>query len=264
MKAFVSVEVGSPDSTRTTEAQECAEALGCILGEALDQAPYRLVFDASGTYLQPKSTSAHGRIQVDFCAGAAAHRRQFGGGRGQIIAKAVGVSSKFKPHVLDATAGLGSDAFVLASLGCEVTMLERSPVARALLRDGLRRAQEYAYAQQDRDLTAIVARMHLVTGDSIHWLERHSDTVADVIYLDPMFPERNKKAAVKKAMQALHVVVGMDEDEAKLLAAAQGRARFRIVVKRPRLAPAIAGSPPTYQLSGKACRYDIYTYRSLP
>ena len=47
-----------------------------------------------------------------------------------MIARAIGLNSPTAPHVLDATAGLGGDAFVLASLGCPVTMVERVRSAR--------------------------------------------------------------------------------------------------------------------------------------
>lgn len=248
---------------RAAEAEEYARALAVPVNQPVPEAQYQLVFCAEETYLVPKGVQSHGRICVDFCSGGIAHRRRFGGGRGQMIAKAVGVASHFKPHVVDATAGLGADAFVLASLGCQVTLLERSPVAHALLSDGLRRAAAHA-ALHDQELAEILTRMHLIRGDSISWLQNQSGPVADVIYLDPMFPERQKKAAVKKNMQALHWVVGEDADEAELMDAAHLRARFRIAVKRPRLAPSISNTAPSYQLQGKACRYDIYTYRALP
>lgn len=258
------IEILCDSPVRAAEAEHYAQTLGVLaLNQPLAEAQYQLVFTPEETYLLPKGSQAHGRIQVDFCAGGVAHRRRFGGGRGQMIAKAVGVGAHFKPQVLDATAGLGGDAFVLACLGCSVTLLERSPIAHALLSDGLRRAAAFA-AQEDQELAEIVGRMQLLKGDSIAWLQKQSAPVADVIYLDPMFPERQKKAAVKKNMQALHVVVGQDEDEAELMGAAEQRARFRLVVKRSRLAPQISATRPSYQLQGKACRYDIYTYRALP
>ena len=73
-----------------------------------------------------------------------AHRRKFGGGRGEAVAKAVGIKKEYLPDVIDATAGLGRDAFVLAALGCHVRMLERHPVVAALLDDGLQRGYQDA------------------------------------------------------------------------------------------------------------------------
>ena len=179
-----------------------------------------------------------------------------------MIAKAVGVSAKILPEVLDATAGLGADAFVLACLGCRVTMMERSPVVFALLEDGLARARCFA-EQGDEALAGILARMQLLPGDSIEYLQGQTQSVADVIYLDPMFPERRKSAAVKKEMQAFHAVVGADSDSERLLQAALTKARYRVAVKRPRLAPAIQGATPSHSIEGKSSRYDIYALRSL-
>ena len=62
-----------------------------------------------------------------------AHRRKFGGGRGEAVAKAVGIKGDYPPDVVDANCRAGRDAFVLASVGCRVRMLERNPVVAALL-----------------------------------------------------------------------------------------------------------------------------------
>jgi 16S rRNA (guanine1516-N2)-methyltransferase len=242
------------------EARRCAVALHVELNRAAGAA-YQLWFTETGVYLQIASEK-HGRIQVDFCAGGAAHRRLYGGGKGQMIAKAVGVSGKIQPSIFDATAGLGGDAFVLACLGCTVTMMERSPVAFALLQDGLARARSFS-EEQDGELALILARMQLLPGDSVVYLREQVAEVADVIYLDPMFPERRKAAAVKKEMQAFHSVVGEDADAQALLNAALPKARYRLTVKRPRHAPPIEGASVTYTLEGKSSRYDIYALRSL-
>lgn len=241
-------------------AHQCAETLQAELNRATGAA-YQLWFTDAGVYLQTVADK-YGKIQVDFCAGGAAHRRLYGGGKGQMIAKAAGVAAKIHPSIFDATAGLGGDAFVLACLGCKVTLMERSPVAFALLQDGLARARRFA-EQQDAELAEILARMQLLPGDSIVYLREQPMEVADVIYLDPMFPERRKAAAVKKEMQAFHSVIGDDADAEALLKVALPRARYRLAVKRPRHAPAVAGAPVTYTLEGKSSRYDIYALRSL-
>ncbi|WP_086932993.1 class I SAM-dependent methyltransferase [Agarilytica rhodophyticola] len=200
---------------------------------------------------------------ADFIAGSAAHRRRFGGGRGQTIAKAAGLSKGFVPSILDATAGLGRDAFVLASLGATVTMLERSPIVHALLEDGLARAKVFAEEQADGELLDIIGRMTLVNSDSFDYMQT-DNTYFDVVFLDPMFPERKKTALVKKEMRAFHSVVGQDEDADHLLDKALHISRYRVVVKRPRIAPFLAGKKPSYQLEGKSSRFDIYTLKALP
>ena len=231
---------------------------------SLDSPEFVVVFDRHGVSLQQTGRKAPGPIRAEFVGGAVDHRRKFGGGKGQMIAKAVGVKAGVYPKVLDATAGLGKDAFVLATLGCNVQMLERSPVVHALLHDGLARARE-ASLSDDLELAQILARMHLLSADSQDYLVQISEAERpDVIYLDPMFPDRQKAADVKKEMAAFHHLVGKDEDADALLEKALAVAVYRVVVKRPRKAPFIAKKTPSYQLEGKSSRYDIYTLKKMP
>lgn len=231
--------------------------------EALADSEVALVFSEHGLSLVQYENKQKLHVAADFDHGSVAHRRQFGGGKGQMIAKAVGVSGHFTPRVLDATAGLGRDAFVLATLGVQVTLLERSPIVHALLNDGMERARTMALETEDQALTEIIERMHLVPADSLALLSQ-TDELYDVVYLDPMFPERKKSALVKKEMRIFHHVVGSDEDADALLAPALIRARYRVVVKRPKLAPFLNLQAPSYQLKGKSSRFDIYTLAAVP
>ncbi|MEM7019460.1 MAG: class I SAM-dependent methyltransferase [Pseudomonadota bacterium] len=192
-----------------------------------------------------------GPIYVDFVDGAVAHRRRYGGGQRQPLARAVGIRSQACPTILDATAGLGRDAFVLATFGCHVTLCERSPTVAALLADGLKRAAEAA-ATAD-----IIERMMLIEQDSLQWLKAN-DTPPEVVYLDPMYPERQKSALVKKEMRALRQVAGDDEDAVTLLETARQYALKRVVVKRPAHAPTLGSSQPDTVISGKTTRFDVY------
>ncbi|WP_445775347.1 class I SAM-dependent methyltransferase, partial [Shewanella sp.] len=88
-------------------------------------AAFELRFEQNCLSLYKRDEPKLDGINVDFVSGAVAHRRKFGGGRGQSIAKAVGLKQGVTPTVVDGTAGLGRDAFVLASLGCKVIMVER-------------------------------------------------------------------------------------------------------------------------------------------
>nr|WP_314900252.1 class I SAM-dependent methyltransferase [uncultured Deefgea sp.] len=198
-------------------------------------------------------------VYVDFVGGAAAHRRQFGGGRGQPVAKAVGIKGDYIPRVLDTTAGLGGDAFVLASLGCTMTLIERTPVAYLLLSDGLKRAAA------DTHTAEIAARMSLHFGDGREWLTERAagngplaQQEFDVVYLDPMFPEPGKRAKSKKSMAAFQTLIGGDEDADALLAPARLIAKKRIIVKRPRHAPLMAGARPDFVFDGESTRFDGY------
>jgi 16S rRNA (guanine1516-N2)-methyltransferase len=194
--------------------------------------------------------------RVDFSDPTLLYRLRTSGKR-QGIGKAVGLDkTKAVVRVLDATAGLGRDALVLAHLGCEVELMERSPWVHALLEDGFRRARE---AEEDIVRDA-VSRMRLVQGDAKERLRAlaGSNNAPDVIYLDPMFPPRKKSAAVKKDIGTLQGLLGPDEDLEEVLMLALAVARKRVVVKRPPDQAEIAGPPPSFTLSGKATHFSIY------
>jgi 16S rRNA (guanine1516-N2)-methyltransferase len=236
------------------------------LPENVDSGSFLLCMTEQGLVLQATGKKAPGPIMVDFVHGANAHRRQFGGGKGQMIAKAIGLKGTYKPHVLDVTAGLGQDGFVLATLGCQVTLVERSPVVYPLLADGLSRAQLVI----DGELLDVVNRLQVKHSHSIDYLHRLEEPV-DVIYLDPMFPERKSKAEVNKSMKAFHALVGEDNDAGELLLAALNKATYRVVVKRPRKAPTISEQYPELDLpkpslvfEGKSTRFDVYPFKKMP
>ena len=79
---------------------------------------------------QDSRLSATGILFIDFIGGKSGYRQAHNCTINQPLARAVGIKSGFRPTVFDATAGMGGDAFVLASLGCTVTMIERSPSHR--------------------------------------------------------------------------------------------------------------------------------------
>ncbi|MCK5818994.1 MAG: class I SAM-dependent methyltransferase [Psychromonas sp.] len=197
-----------------------------------------------------------GLVFVDFVSGASAHRRKFGGGKGQSIAKAVGLKSGIELNVIDATAGLGRDAFVLASLGCYVTLVERSSVVAALLEDGLERA--YLNNEIGKWMQA---RMQLQFSSSIEYLKNNQ---TDVVYLDPMFPHKKKSALVKKEMRFFQCVVGADLDADDLLDVALASAQYRVVVKRPDHAPFLNGKKPSMSIKTKKHRFDVYVKQGIP
>lgn len=194
-----------------------------------------------------------GAVKVDFSSDALTFRRLHGGGKKESIAKAVGLKGQECVRVLDATAGLGRDAFVLSSLGCVVDMIERSPVVAALLQDGLDRA-----AVAEELCNWLPKRMQLFHGVAIELLNNWESTRPDVVYLDPMFPHRKKSAAVKKEMRLFQQLLGPDEDADLLLEPALLLAKKRVVVKRPSGAPYLSGKKPEIEMLGKANRFDVY------
>ncbi len=218
---------------------------------------FLLTYTTERLELWKMGRGAAGPIYVDFVGGPFGYRRLHGGGRTQHLARAVGLQRAAKLSILDATAGLGRDAFMLATLGCRVLMLERSPISHALLADGLKRAS------LDRLLSKVTnERLALRCEDAIQYLAcLPAHRRPDVIYLDPMFPKSSRSALNKKEMRLLREVAGDDEDAPELLALSLLAASRRVVVKRPYSAPPIEGLPPDVQIRGTATRYDVYSLR---
>lgn len=168
----------------------------------------------------------------------------------ELLVRAARVRGVEAPTAVDATAGLGEDSLLLAAAGFTVTMFEKDPVIAALLRDALERAAA------NPELAPVAARMTLVEGDSVAGL-RDLGFSPDVVFLDPMFPERTKSAAVKKKFQLLHHLERPCDNEAELLGAALTAHPRKVVIKRPPKGPLLAGAKPSYQVAGKAVRYDV-------
>ena len=168
----------------------------------------------------------------------------------ELLVRAARVRGVEAPSAVDATAGLGEDALLLASAGFVVTMFEKDPVIAALLRDALERAARVP------ELAPVAERMTLVEGDSVAGL-RCLGFSPDVVFLDPMFPERAKSAAVKKKFQLLHHLERPCDNEEELVEAALAARPRKVVIKRPPKGPLLAGVRPSYQVSGKAVRYDV-------
>jgi 16S rRNA (guanine1516-N2)-methyltransferase len=194
---------------------------------------------------------ATAELRVDFVEGAVAHRLRFGGGRGQSLAKAMGLRNGKTPMIVDATAGLGRDSFLLASLGAQVTLIERSERMHSLLAEGMDRA-----AQEGGELREIIGRMSLLKGDAKDLLPQLS---GDAILIDPMHPPRKNSALVKQELRQVRDIVGTDEDAADLVHVALNYARSRVVLKWPLKAGSIEGIRPcSHQIRGKTTRYDVW------
>ncbi|MFQ3230421.1 class I SAM-dependent methyltransferase [Reinekea sp.] len=238
------------------ERFDCLTKLPWIsASETPDDQPF-LLFDHNHLAIADVDWPKIKPVSVDFLSNAASHRRLHGGGAGQAVAKAIGLNKNRSLRVLDATAGLGRDSFVMASLGAQVLMYERHPVVFQLLNDGLMRFK----ANRSEELADLSLRLE----QGIFFDSSEAEAFApQVIYLDPMFPSREKSAKVKKDMALFHDLVGIDADADKLLEPAIALAEFRVVVKRPKQAPYLAGKVPTTSLVGKSSRFDLYTKKSI-
>ncbi|USD41110.1 class I SAM-dependent methyltransferase [Vibrio sp. SCSIO 43135] len=248
--------------SQTQQLDEIAERWGLVHDT---DSLFALVLTDQRLELRKLDEPKQGAIYVDLIGGAVGHRRKFGGGKGQAIAKAAGLNKGATPTILDGTAGLGRDAFVLASLGCRVQMVERHPVVAALLDDGLQRAK------QDPEIGVwVTERLSLIHASSHDALDKLAEdgTFAkpDVVYLDPMYPHpenKKKSALVKKEMRVFQSLVGADNDADALLQPAMALATKRVVVKRPDYAQWLDQQKPTMAIETKKNRFDVYVIASM-
>jgi len=218
-------------SERTLDESDCAffEYLDdkLILRLELDDAPQQLSFDL-----------VEGEVGL---------RAERANKSNEILARAIGCKPHYRPDVIDATAGMGRDSLIMASLGCNVVMQERNPAIFQLLNNALDRFQSQS---------KIAARL------SLHPLDcckgEFAAEASEVFYLDPMFPQRKKSALVKKEMRLFKRLAGDDLDSDQLLRAALAKASNRVVVKRPKGAPFLADKSPSHQVVSKKFRYDVY------
>ena len=145
------------------------------------------------------------------------------GRRSELLVQAVKPRQGLK--VMDCTAGLGTDALILAYLGCEVVLVERSRVIASLLDDAIARARTYP------SLTSAAGRMRLICTEAASMIE--NNPLPDLIYLDPMFPVKDGTARVKGGMQLLQKFLGPDRDCLELLESVLESGVSKTVLKRP-------------------------------
>ncbi len=190
-------------------------------------------------------------LKCSFIEGPILHRLKYGKGRGQNLAKAVGMKSNKNRNIIDATAGLGYDSFILASIGAKVTLIERSQKMHELLQNGIDEGKSFG-----GEIEKIINRMELLFGDSKDILPRLSP---EVIMIDTMYKDRKKTALVKNNMRLVRDIVGPDSDYIDLLKIALNCATNRVVLKQPRYAEPIKEIRKcSHQILGKTIRYDIF------
>ena len=234
------------------------------------------------------------------------------GGGNELLLKALGIkkmlSSDDKQQLViyDLTAGLARDSLIMLSSvisdvegstippAIQLHMVERDPLVALLLQDAMRRLD--ILDSNGSNIAKLLTKcLSMEKGDALSVLERLADAKStksvppyppDIVYLDPMFPPRKKKAsAVKKDMAMLHSLLEtatMSEDkerheeaekarldeEQKLLEAACHAATRRVVVKRPANALPLglgdtesddANIPvPSFDIRGNINRWDVY------
>lgn len=187
-------------------------------------------------------------LRVDFTTPDFLNRLQHAGKKSELVARAVGAKPDLQ--LLDCTAGLAVDSFILAHLGCEVTLIERSRTLACLLEDGLTRAKGHPLLEQT------VSRISLHCADAKDYLA--STPPFDVVYMDPMFPEKHGSAAVRGSMQILQRFLGPDDDAQALLECALGLTVRRVVIKRPVRSNRLVSVKPSHVHTSRNARFEVF------
>ncbi len=229
--------------------KDMAEAFARRIGTEISEKPgpkLTILFHAKGVSLTGYGLSYQGDFENML------HRVTNGRLQHEMLVRAA-KSDKPGRKAIDATAGMGEDAFLLAAQGYEVTLFEQNPVIAVLLKDALRRAKKHPV------LKDIASRMNLVQDNSVEGMSKLLDPV-DVIYLDPMFPARQKSSLINKKLQLIQKLEPPCSEETDLFDAAISASPSKIIVKRPLKSEFLAGRKPSYTLNGKAIRYDCYTF----
>ena len=238
-------------SVPPSHAQQLSESLNIPL--ISDPQGYHVFFNLTPNHLELIALEEDGKkpcsLRVDFTTFKNLHRIK--NPHKELLIQAIKIRKKIPCTVVDATGGLGRDAFLLAAAGCEVDVFEQNSFIGALLADGLKRA---ALTPQTAHIGNRI-RLHIQnTVKHIGELP----VAPEVVYLDPMFPERAKSAKVKQNLRILRYIEGDQGKEQALFAAAWNIKPRKIVVKRPLKSIPLCEIPPTYTLKGKAIRFDVY------
>lgn len=244
---LLKIAVSASEETCLTPAKKIALELNLpFIIQDTSSYDYVLLMTPSHLCLKKPGSNAS-PLMIDFLSEKFNYRKKQISFKNEILARALGLKKLSTPSIVDATGGLARDSFIIASLGFQIQILERSPIIHALLADGLMRG-----IAKNED----VKRLHLTRADAVEWLETHEKP--DIIYLDPMFPPRKKSALPKQEMLIFHDIVGTDRDADRLFHIAFACATKRVVVKRPRLASYLAGITPSFSYNGRSCRFDVY------
>jgi len=208
-----------------------------------------LIIETDDTGVDINLVNSQLRFHHSFISGALPTRARQAG---QAIVRACSNKQRNIGKILDLTAGWGRDSLTLAHHGKQVTMLEQNPLVYAIVAYAL---EQLAAIEAG---AAIARRMTIENTDALDFLDGLNDGHdIDCIYLDPMFPGHRTTAKPSKEMQILQALTGNLGIES-CFEQALGKARKRVVVKRPAKAGSLDGAKPDLTYREKTIRFDVY------
>lgn len=166
------------------------------------------------------------------------------------LLKACRINGNEKIKLLDCTAGLVKDTFVLASNGYSVIAIEKNKTIFNLIDNAVKIGTKNEYIKK------VLDRIKFLNMDSIDFLE-NSEEKFDCIYLDPMFEESKKSRLVNKNMQIFHKLTD-NSDNKKLFNLAMEKVLKKVVVKRSLYGELLINKTPDFQIKEKTIRFDVY------
>ena len=226
-------------------------------------------FDKEGAGLTLLNQIKMKPLLLDFELLSYRQRLLRGGRQKEPVARAVMNGLEDGALVFDATAGLGRESMILAHAGAKVVSFERQLPIWIILNDALKRAQGSRFFPFTLPVLSPIGTIKdyslALAGTDNHSLTLANDlnnARPEVIYYDPMFPERENSAQVKKDMFVFQQVIGEDKDIIEFLELSLELAVKRVVLKRPSYAPplAVAGLERSYFVDGGQCRFDCYVH----
>ena len=162
------------------------------------------------------------------------------------LKKAIGYGGESSKKILDCTAGLGHDAFILALLGQYVTFVEKNKGLCILFELALENLPPTSYFQEAKE------RITIINDDSASFVDKLFDY--DVVYIDPMFEDRGN--AGRSGMMSL-ISDYLDDftDVSDVLI----RSKFnRLVIKRQKQFKQSGNIAPSFILHGKSINFHVF------
>lgn len=187
-----------------------------------------------------------GFLTLNFCHGAAL-ARQRPQGLSANLRKALG-NKQFL--VVDGTAGLAGDSLAFLAAGFRVLACEASSALAWWVATAIARA---------RHCNPLLWENFCGLKNDFYQQAILEIAVPYVLYLDEMFPERQKSALNSKAMRMVKKLAVVRPPPPAEFFQAQPFLH-RLVIKRPLRAAGLLTVPPSYQLLGSTVRFDVYVF----
>ncbi len=155
--------------------------------------------------------------------------------------------------VLDATAGRGHDAFLMAAWGFSVRAFERNSAVWKQLETAL---SDLELKPNSLAHTLLHSNLSFEWGDALFSSDLPNNAF-DIVYVDPMYAAKRKTAASTKEVLALRELVGSPSEPLEtIIERALQIARKKVVLKRPlhEKIPFISN----HSFEGSSTRYDVF------